>query len=189
MKLIKVVYYLTISVLYIPHLIVFILYQDKLRAEVSGWTNHFNLKTTSPFGNFLKLIIQSKEFRSVFYYRIGKKASILKWYAPGITNLYIMGEIADPLIIIHGHSTYIHPQSIGSNCRIWQNVTIGKKEQGRDKLQPVIGNDVNICAGAIVLGNIRIGNNVTIGAGAIVIKDIPNNCIVAGNPARIIKQL
>ena len=39
-----------------------------------------------------------------------------------------------------------------------------------------------------MLGPVRIGNNVTIGAGSVVTKDIPDNSVVAGNPARIIKR-
>lgn len=52
----------------------------------------------------------------------------------------------------------------------------------------VIGNNVMICAGSIVIGNVDIGDNVTIGAAAVVTKDVPDNCVVAGNPARIIKK-
>jgi serine acetyltransferase len=40
-----------------------------------------------------------------------------------------------------------------------------------------------------VLGKISIGNNVKIGAGSVVVKDIPDNCVVVGNPAKIVKQL
>jgi acetyltransferase-like isoleucine patch superfamily enzyme len=41
----------------------------------------------------------------------------------------------------------------------------------------------------MIIGDINIGNNVVVGAGAVVVKDVPDNCIVAGNPARIIKYL
>ena len=43
-------------------------------------------------------------------------------------------------------------------------------------------------ANAVVLGGVHIGNNVKIGAGAVVTKDIPDNCTVVGNPARIVKK-
>lgn len=42
--------------------------------------------------------------------------------------------------------------------------------------------------GARIIGPVRIGNNVIIGANAVVVKDLPNNCIVAGVPAKIIKE-
>jgi maltose O-acetyltransferase len=53
----------------------------------------------------------------------------------------------------------------------------------------VIGNNVFLGAGAIVLPGVTVGNNVVIGAGAIVTKDVPDNVVVAGNPAEIICTL
>lgn len=52
---------------------------------------------------------------------------------------------------------------------------------------PVIGNNVHIGAGAVLLGDISIGNNVFIGANAVVLEDIPNDSIAVGIPARIKK--
>ena len=52
---------------------------------------------------------------------------------------------------------------------------------------PQIGDNVIIGAGAKNLGDITIGNNVTIGANAVVVSDVPDNCIVGGIPAQIIK--
>lgn len=49
-----------------------------------------------------------------------------------------------------------------------------------------IGNCVFIGANSIILPNVRIGNNVIVGAGSVVTKDIPNDCVYAGNPARFI---
>jgi len=65
---------------------------------------------------------------------------------------------------------------------------LGNKQSG-DK-QPIlsIGNYVKICAGAIIIGDVHIGDNSTIGAGSIVLKDVLDNCVVVGNPARIIKR-
>ncbi len=50
----------------------------------------------------------------------------------------------------------------------------------------MIGDFVHIAAGAKVLGKIRIGNNVSIGANAVVTKDVPDNAVVGGVPARIL---
>lgn len=52
-----------------------------------------------------------------------------------------------------------------------------------------IGNDVWIGGGAIICPGVNIGNGVVVGAGAIVTKDVPDNVFVAGNPARIIKEI
>jgi serine O-acetyltransferase len=54
-----------------------------------------------------------------------------------------------------------------------------------DPCAPVIGNNVDIGAGAKVLGRISIGNNVAIGANAVVLIDVPDNCAAAGVPAVI----
>jgi len=77
---------------------------------------------------------------------------------------------------------------IGENCIIYQNVTIGAKNQEDtdNNVYPKIGNNVLISASAIVIGNVSIGNNVIIGAAILVNKDIPDNAIVVGNPAKII---
>ena len=53
---------------------------------------------------------------------------------------------------------------------------------------PVIGNRVDIGAGAKVLGPIRIGDDVAIGANAVVITDVPSNSIAVGVPARILPR-
>ena len=52
-----------------------------------------------------------------------------------------------------------------------------------------IGNDVWIGGGAIILPGVSVGDNVVVGAGSVVTKDIPDNVVVGGNPARIIKNL
>lgn len=73
---------------------------------------------------------------------------------------------------------------MGENCCVNQNVTIGAVGA---KL-PIIGNNVRIASGAIVIGGINIGDNVVIAAGCVVVKDVPDNCLVVGNPAIIKKK-
>ena len=83
--------------------------------------------------------------------------------------------------VVHGRAT------IGERVIIGQNTTIGRSLDPEDF--PTIGNDVYISAGARVIGNIKVGNNVIIGANAVVNKDVPDNCIVAGVPARVIRNV
>lgn len=86
-----------------------------------------------------------------------------------------------------GIGVVIHSRAIiGGGCVIGQNVTIGGKSGWYEV--PIIGNNVEISAGARVIGPIKIGNNVIIGANAVVVKDVPDNCIVAGVPAKIIRE-
>ena len=102
-------------------------------------------------------------------------------------SLEIGYNIGPGLCVYHGYATVIQANSIGSNCSIWQNVTIGRRPKGDCTIDaPTIGDGVKIYTGAIVIGDIKIGNNVSIGAGAVVIKDVPDNAIVVGNPAKIV---
>jgi serine O-acetyltransferase len=73
---------------------------------------------------------------------------------------------------------------IGDDCVIRQGVTVGLRHRGR-RGSPVIGNRVDIGAGAKLLGNIRIGNDVLIGANAVVLCDVPDGCTAVGIPARV----
>lgn len=85
-----------------------------------------------------------------------------------------------------GIAIVIHRKAvIGKRCMIGSCVTIGGKS-GAKKL-PVIGDDCYIATGAKILGNVKVGNGVVVGANAVVVTDVPDNCIVAGIPAKIIK--
>jgi serine O-acetyltransferase len=75
---------------------------------------------------------------------------------------------------------------IGTNCTISQNVTIGDLKRGKHTGSPVIGNNVYIAPGAVIIGSIHIGHNVIIGANSVVNKDLPDNAVAAGIPASVI---
>jgi serine O-acetyltransferase len=75
---------------------------------------------------------------------------------------------------------------IGKNCTILPMVLIGKKRPGPCMI--TIGDDCYIGVGVTVLGPVTIGNNVTIAAGAVVTSDVPDNVVVAGVPAKVVKK-
>lgn len=79
-------------------------------------------------------------------------------------------------VIISGYARF------GDNCRIRNGVVVGLKNVD-DPCAPVIGSNVDIGAGAKILGDLRIGSNVTIGANAVVLCDVPDNSIAVGVPA------
>lgn len=97
-------------------------------------------------------------------------------------------KIGEGTVFYHPFSTYLNCEELGSGCIIRNNTTIGNKNDN-NALRPSIGNNVNIGVSVVIIGKIHIGNNVIIGAGAVVTKDFPDNCVIAGNPARIIKYL
>lgn len=81
-------------------------------------------------------------------------------------------------IVVSGYTQF------GDNCRIRNGVVIGLKNIA-EPVAPIIGNNVDIGAGAKILGAIKVGNNVVVGANAVVITDVPDNSLAVGIPARI----
>jgi putative colanic acid biosynthesis acetyltransferase WcaB len=96
------------------------------------------------------------------------------------------------LKIYHGQSLIVHGATkIGARCTLRQGVTIGNKttREGRVTGSPVIGDDVEIGAGAMIIGEIKIGNRVSIGACTVVTKDVPDDTIVVGQAPRVMSKL
>lgn len=89
----------------------------------------------------------------------------------------------------HFGNVVIHPDTvIGENCSIAQGVLLGSNNSKGKEGSPTIGNNCCIFANAIVLGGIRIGNNVLFAPGSFCNFDVPDNCIVIGNPGKIIQR-
>lgn len=95
--------------------------------------------------------------------------------------------IDEGLSIVHpGFRRITDYSHIGKNCTILPNVLFGKKKPGL-KADIYIGDNCYISTGVTILAPVTIGNNVTIGAGAVVTTDVPDDCVVGGVPAKIIK--
>ena len=77
---------------------------------------------------------------------------------------------------------------IGNDCVIFHGVTLGGVNSSKTKRHPTLKNNVIVGTGAKILGNITIGENVKIGANSVVLKDIPDNAVAVGMPARVIKK-
>ena len=105
-------------------------------------------------------------------------------------DIGISAQIPDDCVFHHSALGVVIGNGVrmGRHCQIYSNVCIGVKGNGKDDSDPEIGENVIIGTGAIVLGNIHIGNHSIIAAGSVVISDVPENVVVAGNPAVIKKK-
>ena len=100
-------------------------------------------------------------------------------------NLELYGKFGRNLRIWHGNIVINGDAVIGDNCEFHGNNCIGNKGSGK---APILGDNVDIGYGAVIIGDIKIANNVKIGANAVVTKNIEEpGVIVAGVPAKIIK--
>ena len=103
----------------------------------------------------------------------------------GIT-IGVSANIGRRLVIEHSGAIVIHGNAqIGDDCIIRQGVTIGNKRMDDPLGAPLLGNRVNIGAGAKILGRVYVGNDVDIGANAVVITDVPDGALAVGVPARV----
>lgn len=105
------------------------------------------------------------------------------WSALTGADIPLNVQIGGGLLIPHPNGIVIHPGAkIGVNCLIFQQVTIGDKDEG----VPVIGGHVDIGAGARILGAVSVGDHARIGANAVVLKDVPHCKTAVGIPAKIL---
>lgn len=170
--------------LHLPHILIY--YVSSKRSSIKEDLKRYTKDKDATAFELLESLTFIPEFRALFYYRIGVVKYFIRWIHPVFINLYFLtSDIGDGLRIQHGFATVIAAKKMGKNCWINQQVTIGYTNNYDC---PVIGDNVTINAGAIVIGDITIGDNVIIGAGAVVTKSVPPNCTVVGNPARIVRK-
>jgi serine O-acetyltransferase len=183
-KVIKIIKFFFELFICTPHLIIFYLHKNKsiIKADIVQWKKVLDIKHPVPI-TLIYLLSFQKAFRNLFYYRIGFPKYFLNIFCPQESSLLILHQnIGEGLFIWCGFSTIIGAKSIGKNCMINQQVTIGNNNG-----YPTILDNVRIHPGAIIFGNITIGNNVIIGANTTVYKDVPDNCTVFSESSRIMK--
>lgn len=176
------------AILFIPHLLIYLLQigGGKTKQDLIAYKRHRGIKRNDVY-SFLYFLIFCPEYRNVFYFRLPKIVRFLLYYCPPMMTLHIWTKshnVGGGLYVGHGWGTVINAKEIGKNCVVGQNVTIGS----RNLKKPVLGDNVDVYANAIVLGDITIGNNTKIGAGAVVVKNVPSNCIVVPAKSNIIRK-
>ena len=174
-------------------------FKDILAADLA----RFNGKTPG----FKDLILRNEAFyiwkyiyhmRKIEYHGslggLHKLANLWHWY--GLKHLQFKlhlaiypNTIGPGFRMFHvGDYGHIGPNvKIGKNCTIVSGVVFGNKTKDEDCRPVTVGDNVYFGIGVKVISPVHIGNNVTIGANAVVTKDIPDNAIVGGVPAKVIK--
>lgn len=186
--MIRKVFYFFAQILFLPHVILFLLYSNKneiiqdiyaRKNKKDGILNHCY---------YLSLeLVKSSYFRTLFYHRTrGFFTNILRIFYPKNNSFTIdfNTKIGGGLQLAHPYSTILNARKIGENVYVNHLVTLGEKNGEK----PTIGNNVELHAACIIIGGITVGNNAIIGAGAVVTKDVPENSIAVGNPARILDK-
>ena len=151
----------------------------------------------------LSLILSYPGVKAVFFHRIANFFSVAKFdliariisqFSRFLTGIEIhpRAKIGKNLFIDHGMGVVIGETSqIGDNVTIYHMVTLGgispsinSNDQRGSKRHPTLMDNVVVGSGAQVLGPVVVGKNAKIGANAVVTKDVPENAVMVGIPAK-----
>lgn len=128
--------------------------------------------------------------------RVAEVVQRLRWYRYRLSgyDIHKTCEIERGLNLDRYHPQGIH---VGAHTILTSRVTIlshkliPRKSLGRydgEKVHTYIGDWCVIGIGAVIMGGVKIGDQCVIGSGAVVTKDVPSGSIVAGNPARVVRE-
>ena len=151
----------------------------------------------------LSLILTYPGVKAVFFHRLAHFFSVAKFdliariisqFSRFLTGIEIHpgAKIGKNLFIDHGMGVVIGETSeIGDNVTIYHMVTLGgispsieSNEQRNIKRHPTLKDNVVVGSGAQILGPVTVGKNAKIGANAVVTKDVPENAVMVGIPAK-----
>ena len=151
----------------------------------------------------LSVILTYPSVKAIFFHRIANFfclakfdliARIISQFSRFLTGIEIhpKAKIGKNLFIDHGMSVVIGETSeIGNNVTIYHGVTLGgispsidSDKQRNVKRHPTLKNNVVVGSGAQILGPITVGENAKVGANAVVTKDVPDNAVMVGIPAK-----
>ena len=151
----------------------------------------------------LSVILTYPSVKAIFFHRIANFFCLAKFdliarmisqFSRFLTGIEIhpKAKIGKNLFIDHGMSVVIGETSeIGDNVTIYHGVTLGgispsidSDKQRNVKRHPTLKNNVVVGSGAQILGPITVGENAKVGANAVVTKDVPDNAVMVGIPAK-----
>lgn len=157
---------------------------------ITGWRYILKLM----YGNVNACVFRYLKSLRYYEYYTNTNHPLKFWYRFYNRRLGLKYNLAIPINKV-GYGLYIphieggviiNCKSIGYGCRINSGVVVGNKHTNTQV--PTIGNCCNLSVGCKVIGDINIGDNVLVAPNAVVVSDVPNNCIVGGVPAKILKQ-
>jgi len=160
--------------------------REDWQAHDRSWNRHgFWVMLIYRFGRW-RYTIQPRLLRMPFsfLYELGK------FYSVGFLGTELPAEVTlgRRFVIEHvGGIVISGDASFGDDCTIRNGVTVGLRHKGQ-RGSPIVGDRVDIGAGAKLLGAIHIGNDSSIGANAVVLCDVPANSVAVGIPARILAR-
>ena len=113
---------------------------------------------------------------------IGDNAVIMMGAVINIGAVIGEGTMIDMGAILGGRAT------VGKNCHIGAGAVLAGVIEPASATPVIVEDDVLVGANAVIIEGVHIGKNSVVAAGAVVLNDVPENCVVAGTPARIIKE-
>ena len=173
------------QILFIPHILLFLFSKEKevIAKDIYAKKN-FNPSRLHQVYDLSKELLINKYFRTLFYHRTnGFCAKVLRIFYPRQSTFIIdvNTKIGAGLQLAHPYSTILNAEKIGENVYVNHLVTVGEKNGKK----PIIEDGVELNANCMIIGGVTVGKNAKIGAGTVVVKDVPENAIAVGNPAKI----
>lgn len=165
---------------------------DLLRADVRRRAKKHGLSGKKAWTFFLR----EPQNRTLMWHRL-REAATSKTLRRCFDRFYLRSSrrsglelntrlIGGGMILPHWGRIVLNAESIGNDIYSLHNVTVGNDYVSGC---PALGNDVFLGVGSCVLGSITIGDHVIVAAGSVVLQDVPPCSVVAGNPARVVREI
>lgn len=165
----------------------------KMDAQANGINSRLDYIVKLLYGNIGALVYRYLKALRKYEYALNTGSVCRHWYRIKLRRLgnkygitIIPNTVGYGLSIPHIEGGIVlNCRKMGNNCMVGFGVLCGNKENQENI--PTIGDNVKLYTGCKVIGNITIGNNAEVAPNAVVVKDVPENAIVGGIPAKILR--
>lgn len=165
----------------------------------------YRLAANRGFGHFVRAFLTNPCFRYTTLFRLCQHGRAQRglWLAAYPFLLFLLSstgsrygiriplscEVGSGLYIGHWGGIWISPESsIGKNCTLMHEVTLGRASRGPTEGSPTVGNHVYIGPGAKVVGKVHLHDHSLVAANSLVLEDLAENCVALGNPSRVVSR-